>query len=284
MAASGSPFVSEQRSILFAELTREALRVLAPTALAVVPVGATEQHGPHLPTGTDFFHAEWVARAAARQVADEIPIVVAPTLPFGSSEHHFPFGGTISIPTTTYYDVVTAIVESLVRDGFRRIFIVNGHGGNHELIQLVARDVALRRPVAVAAASWWSAAWDVLVAEGAHEVGRLPGHAGVFETSLVLAMRPELVAAERPHRDNPGSTDPRHWPGLHREERHGFWQSIDGYGDSPDLGDGEKGRRWLDVSAAELARLFRAFHAGPVTMSDAGASDSMPGPMGGSKA
>jgi creatinine amidohydrolase len=256
--------VAVQRSILFAELTRTDLAALAPEALVVVPLGATEQHGPHLPTGTDFFHAEWVARDAAKHAAGSIPIVVTPTLPFGSSEHHFPFGGTISLSTTVYYDAVTAIVESLVRDGFRKIFLVNGHGGNHELIQLVARDVALRRPVAVAACSWWLAGWDVMVAAGAHQVGRLPGHAGGFETSLVMAMRPELVTSPLPGRTPTPSPDGVRWPGLAREERHGFWQSIDGYSDGPGLANAEGGSRWLDVSALELARLFVEFAATPM--------------------
>ena len=253
-----------QRSILFAELTRTQLADLAPRALAVVPLGATEQHGPHLPTGTDFFHAEWVARDAATRAADRIPIVVTPTLPFGSSEHHFPFGGTISLSTTAYYEVVMAIVESLVRDGFRKIFLVNGHGGNHELIQLVARDVALRRPVAVAASSWWLAGWDVMVAAGALAVGRLPGHAGGFETSLVMAMRPDLVAGNVPGRTPAPSPDGTRWPGLVREERHGFWQSVDGYSDGPGLANAEGGHRWLDVSAEELARLYVAFFEAPM--------------------
>lgn len=253
-----------ERSILFAELTRTELAELAPRSLVVVPLGATEQHGPHLPTGTDFFHAEWVARDAATRAAGQISLVVTPTLPFGSSEHHFPFGGTISLPTTIYYEAVTAIIESLARDGFRRIFLVNGHGGNHELIQLVARDIALRLPVAVAASSWWSAAWEVMVAAGAHEVGRLPGHAGGFETSLVMAMRPELVARELPDREpNPSPADLR-WPGLIREERHGFWQSIDGYSDGPRLATAEGGRRWLDVASEELARLYVAFFESPM--------------------
>jgi creatinine amidohydrolase len=256
--------VAGPRSLLFAELTRTELAALAPTALAVVPLGATEQHGPHLPTGTDFFHAEWVARDAAQQASAEIPLVVTPTLPFGSSEHHFPFGGTISLSTTTYYEAVTAIVESLVRDGFRRIFLVNGHGGNHELIQLVARDVALRRPVAVAATSWWTAGWDVMVAAGALEVGRLPGHAGGFETSLVMAMRPELVASPMPARDPVPSPSDFRYPPLVREERSGFWQSIDGFSDGPGLATPEQGRRWLEVAARELARLYVAFHQAPM--------------------
>jgi creatinine amidohydrolase len=253
------------RSLLFAELTRQDLRSLAPDALVVVPLGATEQHGPHLPTGTDFFHAEWVAREGARQAAASIQVVVTPTLPFGSSEHHFPFGGTISLSTTSYYDAVTGIVESLARDGFRRMFLVNGHGGNHELIQLVARDVALRLPVAIVASSWWLAGWDVMVAAGALAVGRLPGHAGGFETSLVMAMRPELVdGAALPTRSPTPTPDGTRWPGLTREERHGFWQSIDGYSDGPGLASAEQGQRFLDASAAELARLFVAFHGTPL--------------------
>ena len=253
-----------RRSILFAELTRVDLAHIAPDALAVVPLGATEQHGPHLPTGTDFFHAEWVAREAAARVADLIPVVVTPTLPFGSSEHHFPFGGTISLPSTVYYDAVTGIVESLVRDGFRHIVLVNGHGGNHEIIQLVARDVALRRPVAVAGASWWNAAWDVMVAAGAHEVGRLPGHAGGFETSLVMAMRPELVAEPLPDREPTPTPAEYRFPPVFREERHDFWPSIDGFSDGPGLATAEGGQRWLDVAAAELARLFVAFYQAPM--------------------
>jgi creatinine amidohydrolase len=256
--------VAAQRPVLFAELTRTDLAELAPRALVVVPLGATEQHGPHLPTGTDFFHAEWVARAAATQAAHEIPVVVTPTLPFGSSEHHFPFGGTISLSTTVYYEAVTAIAESLVRDGFRRIFLVNGHGGNHDLVQLVARDVALRQPVAVAAASWWSAAWDVMVGEGALEVGRLPGHAGGFETSLVMALRPELVSPDLPDRPPAPAKPGARFPPVVREERHGFWQSIDGYTDGAGRATPEAGRRWLDVASDELARLFVAFFRAPM--------------------
>jgi creatinine amidohydrolase len=257
--------VAGQRSILFAELTRTDLAELAPRALVVVPLGATEQHGPHLPTGTDFFHAEWVARDAATRVADRIPIVVTPTLPFGSSEHHFPFGGTISFPSAVYLDAVGAIVESLVRDGFTKIFLVNGHGGNHELIQVAARDAALRLPVAVAASSWWNAAWEVLLDAGAHEVGRLPGHAGGFETSLVMAMHPSLVDSDRmPDRQpTPSGRDIR-FPALVRDERHGFWQSIEGFSDGPRLANEAAGKRWLDVAAEELARLYLAFFEAPM--------------------
>jgi creatinine amidohydrolase len=254
---------------LFDELTRVRLRELTETALAVWPVGATEQHGPHLPTGTDAMHAEWVTReAAARAAALGVTVVVAPTLRIGSSQHHLPFGGTMSLPSETYYRTVRAGVESLVTDGFRRVVVVNGHGGNHELIQLVVRDLALEIPdVHLAAGSWWTIAWDALVAAGAAEVGRFPGHAGRFETSLMLAMRPELVVHPLPHRDQPGSTDPRRFGADLRAEHAGSWQAIDGFGDSPDLASAELGRRWLDVSADAVAASLAAFHresGGPI--------------------
>ena len=103
----------------------------------------------------------------------------------------------MSISTETYYRVLVDLTESLITDGFRRIFIVNGHGGNHELIQLVARDVALRRDATIAAGSWWTIAWDALVQDGAADAGTFPGHSGAFETSLVQAMRPDLVVPPR---------------------------------------------------------------------------------------
>src|SRR5262245_57960406 len=153
---------------LFEELTREELRSIAPDALVILPVGAVEQHGPHLPVGTDYFVVERIARAAATELAKDIPALVAPTMPFGSSHHHFPFGGTLSLSTETYYRVLYDLAESLIVDGFRRIFMLNGHGGNHELIQLVARDLALKHAAHLAAASYWTIAWDALVAAQAH--------------------------------------------------------------------------------------------------------------------
>src|SRR5207244_8573355 len=79
---------------LFAEMNREQLREAALDALAVLPIGATEQHGPHLPTGTDYFAVETLAREAAATASNQIPVVVTPALPFGSSHHHFIFGAT----------------------------------------------------------------------------------------------------------------------------------------------------------------------------------------------
>lgn len=247
--------------LLFNELTREELRTAAPEALLVFPLGSTEQHGPHLPVGTDSFAVEHVARAAAVSAGARIPVLVAPTLTFGSSHHHVPFGGTMSVGTEAYYRLVSDLLESLIAGGFRRIFIVNGHGGNHELAELVARDLALRHPVHIAAGSYWRIAWDALIASGARERGRLPGHAGDFETSLMLALRPELATQPPAHRDDMTPGSQRDIARPYRKEAHGSWQSIDGFTDSPDRADGSRGNAYLDAIVNAVARALEEFYA-----------------------
>jgi creatinine amidohydrolase len=248
------------RPLLLAEQTRTMARDRAAETLLVWPVGAIEQHGPHLPVGTDTFTIEHVTRLAAEQAALQIPLTVAPTLPFGSSHHHLPFGGTMSLDSDTYYRTMTALCESLIISGYRRIFLVNGHGGNHELLQLVARDLALKHPASLAAASYWTVAWDALVKLDAHTDCRFPGHAGAFESSVMLALRPELVCEPRPRRDVSGSTDPRGFVRPYRAEHPGGWQAIDGYTDSPARGDAERGRLYLAAIVEELAKAMIEFH------------------------
>lgn len=246
--------------LLFHEHTRTELKALAPEALVVFPVGAIEQHGPHLPVATDSFAVEHVTRAAAAQAAAQIPILVAPTLYFGSSHHHLTFGATMSLSAETYYRVLTELLESLVIGGFKRFFIVNGHGGNDEIINLIARDIPLKHPVSVAAACYWNIAWEALIAARAHDNAWLPGHAGVFETSLILSLRPELVLEPRPHRDGDFTPSPRSSYPAYRSEVQGWWQRMDGYTDSPDRGEAERGKRDFDIIIAEVAKALVDFH------------------------
>jgi creatinine amidohydrolase len=251
----------ERFRLLLHEINRGEAARRAPSALVVLPVGATEQHGPHLPIGTDFLIVEHVTRAAAQEARASVDVLMAPTFQTGSSHHHLPFGGTISLSTERYYGALRDMTESLIQSGFRRIFIVNGHGGNHELIELVVRDLALSHACNLAAASYWELARETL-AERAPDLGaRLPGHAGVFETSLILALRPELVANPLPHRTAKELVRTTVLPTPFRAERHGFWQSIDGYTDSPDQASAERGHRLLETIvmavASELVRFAR---------------------------
>lgn len=245
---------------LFQELTRTEAKNLGPEAVLLFPVGATEQHGPHLPVGTDHFAVEHIARAAAKVASAQIPVVVAPTLPFGSSHHHIPFGGTMSLSTETYYRTVLELCETLIQGAWRRIFILNGHGGNHEIVQLVARDLALKHPVQMAAASYWNIAWDKFIEEKAHLGARVPGHAGFFETSLVMALRPDLIREPRPHRDNVPDADQRGFARPVRIETHGSWQSFDGYTDTPAKATAERGQTYLEAAAQSVGDALVSFY------------------------
>lgn len=247
--------------LLLEEMTRdEANAAAAAGALVVWPLGATEQHGPHLPVGTDTMTVESLVRRAAGQASQSMPVVVTPSMPFGSSHHHVPFGGTMSLGTEAYYRVIYDLTESLILSGFRRIFLINGHGGNHELVQLVARDLALLHPVSIAAASYWTVAWDALVKLEAHVNCRFPGHAGKFETSNIMALRPDLIRSPLPHRNEVASTDPRGFVRPYRAEHAGAWQKIDGYTDSPDQAQLELGCAWLDATVEALAGAMVEFH------------------------
>ncbi|WP_245581132.1 creatininase family protein [Paenibacillus ginsengihumi] len=215
---------------------------------AVVPLAAVEQHGPHLPVGTDRMICREVCyRSAERAVARGAKLLLAPTLAVGCSEHHLAFGGTLSFTSGTYWRMLTDIGESLVKDGFRKIIFLNGHGGNEPMMHQAAQDLAVRHPVWTAAASYWSIARSALEAAGAPELGRVPGHAGGFERSLVLAISPELVKRER----MPSSHVERHWiaagPAGTFVGRHGELTGVSGYTDAADRASAEKGRLYLDA-------------------------------------
>ncbi len=246
--------------LLLEEVNRTEACSRAADTLLIWPVGALEQHGPHLPVGTDYLTIEALSRLAAEKARVQIPVLMAPTLPFGSSHHHLPFGGTMSLSTEGYYRIVYELAESLIISGFRKIFIVNGHGGNNELLQLVARDLALKHPASLAAASYWTVAWDALVTLEAHKPGRLPGHAGAFETSMMMALRPELIPQGLPHRDDVVGSDPRSFYKPYRAEHHGSWQAIDGYTDSPDRGSAEHGQAYLAAVVDALAAAMIEFY------------------------
>jgi creatinine amidohydrolase len=252
---------------LLQDMSRVQARALATSGMLVLPLGATEQHGPHLPTGTDTLHVDYVARAASALVAGRIPIAVAPTLPFGSSHHHLLFGGTISFDTELYYRVLIDLGASIAKSGFKRLFILNGHGGNHEVAQLAARDLALSFPMSVAAGSWWAIAYDELSASGATTHGSLPGHAGSFETSLVMALAEPMLQRPIPRR-RLAAFNTAAFKAPYRVELPGAWQKIDGYSDSPNEGTVEAGRQYLMVAVEAVSRAFLDFfmatHGRPV--------------------
>jgi creatinine amidohydrolase len=237
---------------LLVELTRVRLAEVAPEALLVLPFGAVEQHGPHLPFGTDFLVVDAVARRAAALAGAEVPVVLAPTAPYGSSGHHLDVGGALSLTPGTFEGCARDLLASAAASGFRRVFVVNGHGGNAQLLR-TAGHAAADGGLVVGGGSYWTLAAAEL--ERLLPEAPVPGHAGRFETSLALAL--EARGAEvAPARADPGTEPARsYW----LEDRDA-WKRIDGFTDDPSKGSAEEGAACLDAIVAAVAACIVDFH------------------------
>ncbi|MFB7495916.1 creatininase family protein [Streptomyces sp. NPDC056161] len=244
------------------ELTWREVRQAGENGIALLPIGSQEQHASHLPMGTDTLLVEAVVDRALDLFAREAAgpdVVRLPALPFGHSPHHL-FAAAVSLSAATLGAVLDDVLDSLVTSGHRRVMIVNGHGGNDEIMRLAVKRFALRAEVSVAACSYWT------LTSGESEAGRpdvTPGHAGWFETSLMLAARPELVRTPVPARAPvvpPPLFDTPPYPGL-TVERHGEWARVGGSTDDPSGADAAPGGALLDDRARGLARAIRAFDA-----------------------
>ena len=164
--------------------------------IAILPIGALEQHGPHLPVEVDALLGEEVALRTARLLDRQgIAVTVLPMLWAGVSEHHMSLGGTITLSHAAMAAVVGDICRSLVRQGFRRIVLFNAHGGNEAPLRAIARDLSPDLGAALVQLTYWLAAAEVVkpLLESQSNVG----HACEAETAMMLALRPELVASDR---------------------------------------------------------------------------------------
>jgi creatinine amidohydrolase len=241
---------------LWSEHSSAELEALSRSATLVLPIGATEQHGPHLPVGVDALMADHIARTAAARVSTiERPVLVAPTLSYGSSHHHLPRPGTLSMTSATMSAVLVDLLTSAAITGFRRMFVLNGHGGNEDIARQAVRDVALRHDVVAAAVGYWTLAWDeVETTAQKHGIAPVPGHAGSFETSLILALRPELVADARPARVVEPVVPP-----VVAIERHRWVHRIGGFTDSPATASADAGSAILALLVDACAQWLTAF-------------------------
>lgn len=243
------------------ELKSSEVGALSRDTLVIVPMASIEQHGPHLPVGTDSYIGEAMASALDREFKGKL--LILPMQRLGVSEHHMAFPGTLSLQHETFEAVILEALESMVRHGFRRFLILNSHGGNQAIGGVIAKKAASRWPDAqVIFTSWWRPGAERLKNL---EEGAFPsvGHACEFETSLMLALHPHLVnmalavddglpPAAKPlqHDLLRGASASLAIP-MHRLTQHGV------YG-RPTLANAEKGRRILEEAVAALRDLIVA--------------------------
>ncbi|MFC1591194.1 creatininase family protein [Thermodesulfobacteriota bacterium] len=180
-------------SYVLGELTwAEAAARLKEVDVAMLPVGAIEQHGPHLPLDTDSFDANYLAMNVAAGCSDPKPIVL-PLIPYGVSYHHDDFRGTMSIKNETLARLVYEIGMSAAQSGIKKFLIINGHGGNAPALQLAAQRINQEAYIFTCVDTGETSDHDMLkLCETPNDV-----HAGEIETSTSLAVRPELVQLKK---------------------------------------------------------------------------------------
>lgn len=256
--------------MIYQKMTSPEIGAAADSAVALLPLGSVEQHGAHLAVGTDSVLAAELGRRAEAARAETV--VLLPSLWAGSSHHHLAFPGALSLSGDTYLRVLGDLLACLAGSGFRRIFLLNGHGGNHTPFSEAIARFALSHPdVWVAGQSYWLLAAPELAAAGFMETGRL-SHACEYETSMMLAVAPESVhpAQARGHEPPRHSRfyDPTGAAASRIVARQTFDQlTPHGALGSPELASKEKGLRLLDLVTGVLVDFLDDFSNWPLKTS-----------------
>src|SRR5215210_7725445 len=182
----------DERRVALARMTSpEAAEALAGAEVALIPVGATEQHGPNMSLETDTAVAYQLALHIAAALHPRA--VVAPALPYGVSYHHMSFPGTMTLSPETFQAVVLEVVESLRQHGVERFFIIDGHAGNQGALDVLMTKLRFQMGIRAAYLFYFTIV-DDLMREGAKT--ERWGHACEVETSMGLALQPDIVHSE----------------------------------------------------------------------------------------
>ncbi len=236
-------------------------------AIAVLPVAATEQHGPHLPLAVDTVLADGIVAAALPHLPADLPALFLPTQAVGFSPEHAAFAGTLTLRAETVIRLWTEIGECVAAAGVRKLLLFNTHGGQVGLLDVVARDLRARLGLLVVSTSWFNlplldeTGADVNARFGPQE-HRFGVHGGDVETSMLLALAPQQVRMDRARHFSSTSQDrAATFPVLGNGRSARFaWQTQDlnpdGAAGDAAAATAEKGRALLDAAGRALAQLL----------------------------
>lgn len=226
----------------------------------IVPVGSVEQHGPHLPLDVDIVDALALATATAEAMRPA-PVLVSP--PIWSGLAHYKMGhiGTITLSFDTYVAVVCDVGRSIHANGFERIILLNGHGGNRAINQAIGVKLA-EEDIFILPITYWDMIQEILDTESERDHGSI-GHAGEWETSLQLYLRPDLVDRSRIQGDEERpdlSRDTRRFTGFAERRR----ERAGGVHGDPTVATAAKGERIFNAARDRLVDVVSEFRALPV--------------------
>ncbi len=247
-----------------AELTWEEIRAAAARdPVVVLPTGSMEQHGPHLPIKVDTVLVSAVTAEAVRRASSRIGVLLGPTVWMGLSTHHAAFF-SMTLSFETYVQVITELLESLIGAGFRRLLVINGHGGNIDPLNLVVTKVRDRHKVLVATVNYFSAASEELDRIRESGMGGM-GHACEFETSCIMHLDPTAVRTDRIRAEYPPGIPG--WFEIDMTKPGGpvklgtRFEDITRHGvvGDPTLASSEKGRRFFEAVVGRLEELMVSY-------------------------
>lgn len=255
--------------MLWHELTSPRIGSLSRDIPVVIPLGSCEQHGAHLPVFVDTLQLDAITARLEKKLGEQV--LICPTLWLGSSHHHLDFPGTLSVPPKLYSEIIQSMVRCFLRHGFRRLFFLNGHGGNVAPASLALTDLVATDDLAdastMAFASWWVLSSERLASDLHGMKSPKLTHACEYETSLVLAIREDLVemaqlSGEVVEKTRPWMANPK-WvgkvEGYHRFHR---WTST-GHMGEPAAATKEKGLSLIHSAVEALAEFIRDFSKWP---------------------
>ncbi len=244
----------------FHDMTWPSLRqVPRDRTVILAPIAACEQHSRHLPTSTDTL----LVTAVAEGVEQRLPrqVLLLPTQWFGASSHHLRFGATLSAEVDTHVNMICDLLVPLLEDGYQRIMVLNGHGGNIDTMHVALRRLQPRyRDRLLTAASYWELAEKELaaLAEGPR---RSMGHACEFETAMVLALRPDLVRQEEIKDDPPQEEPVLRGLFVAEDMKQRTNHGAVGY---PERASAEKGRTFLSAAIDRAVEVVQALLQRPL--------------------
>lgn len=230
-----------------------AVAALARDTPVVIPLAALEQHGQHLPVFTDSMLVGEIARRAEEQLREQV--LFTPVMWLGNSAHHLDFPGTMSASPRAYIDLLVDMIENFLTHGFRRIVLVNGHGGNNvpgdQAIFEVRQKHRTRDDLLLVFACYWALGCEPREVDSSLEQSAM-GHACEWETSMILALAPHLVGDYRSARpvDPAGALDPAHRAWTTKD------RSAVGHIGNPRVASAAKGETLLRLFTADVVKLL----------------------------